>query len=130
MSSNRSVTVASARLETRHEDERGITVTGGEAWPPLIAGTGTPTGEGVTGLGVSDRPDGTSQVTYNGERLYTFAADSPGEATGDGDSDEFGSQQFTWHAVVVNASGASDGATTTPAGTQPSRTTASAGTGD
>jgi len=100
-----------------------------EEWPPLIAGSGTPTGEGVTGLGVSDRPDGTSQVTYNGERLYTFADDSPGEATGEGDADEFGGQPFTWHAVVVNASGASGGATTTPGGTQPSGTTASTGTG-
>jgi predicted lipoprotein with Yx(FWY)xxD motif len=102
-----------------------------EEWPPLIAGSGTPTGEGVTGLGVSDRPDGTSLVTYNGEGLYTFADDSPGEASGDGDADEFDGQQFSWHAVVVNSAGASGGAATTmPAGgTQTSDTTASDGTG-
>ena len=93
-----------------------------DEWPPLTTGSGTPTGEaGVTGLGVADRPDGTSQVTYNGRRLYTFVDDeAPGKATGDGDSDAFDGQQFSWHAVTVGMA-APTGAT------QPSGTTASTG---
>jgi predicted lipoprotein with Yx(FWY)xxD motif len=100
-----------------------------DEWPPLEAGSASPTGEsGVTGLDVADRPDGTSQVTYNGHRLYTFVDDeSPGTATGDGDSDEFNGQQFTWHAATVDMAGASGA--TTPSGTQPSDTTSSTGTG-
>jgi predicted lipoprotein with Yx(FWY)xxD motif len=60
-------------------------------WPPLTAGTGTPTGgPGVTGtLATITRSDiglpGTKQVTYNGKPLYTFQSDrDPGKATGDG----------------------------------------------
>jgi hypothetical protein len=83
----------------------------------------------VTDLGTADRPDGTSQLTYQGHRLYTFADDSPGQATGDGDSDDFDGQQFTWHAVTTGMAGSSGGAATTPGGTQPSDTTSSTGTG-
>ncbi len=75
----------------------------GEFWAPLAAGTDAPTGApGVTGLDVADRPDGTSQVTFDGRRLYTFTLDKPGQATGEGLSDEFGGQRFTWHAVVID----------------------------
>ena len=99
-----------------------------DEWPPLTTDAATPTGEGVTGLAVADRPDGTSQVTYNGHRLYTFVDDdAPGKATGDGDSDAFDGQQFSWHAVTVDMAGASGGATTTPGATQPPATTASTG---
>jgi predicted lipoprotein with Yx(FWY)xxD motif len=98
-----------------------------DEWPPLTTGSGTPSAEGVTGLGVADRPDGTSQVTYNGRRLYTFVEDAPGKATGDGESDAFDGQQFSWHAVTVDMAGAGGGATTTPSATQPSATTASTG---
>jgi len=100
-----------------------------DEWPPLTIASGTPTGpSSVTGLAVADRPDGTSQVTYNGRRLYTFVDDdAPGKATGDGDSDAFDGQQFSWHAVTVGMAGASGGATTTPGATQPSVTTASTG---
>ena len=74
-----------------------------EFWAPLEAGTDAPTGApGVTGLDVADRPDGTSQVTFEGRRLYTFTLDEPGQASGEGFSDTFGGQRFTWHAVVVD----------------------------
>jgi predicted lipoprotein with Yx(FWY)xxD motif len=56
-------------------------------WPPLPAGTGTPTGgPGITGtMATITRSDGTKQVTYNGKPLYTFQSDgSAGKATGDG----------------------------------------------
>jgi predicted lipoprotein with Yx(FWY)xxD motif len=79
-------------------------------WSPLEAGDGTPTGpsEGPD-LGVVERPDGTQQVTADGRPLYTFAEDSPGEATGDGFSDDFGDQHFTWHAALADGATASGG---------------------
>jgi predicted lipoprotein with Yx(FWY)xxD motif len=95
-----------------------------EEWPPLTV-TGTPTGPaGVTGLATADRPDGSSQVTYNGHRLYTFKDDaSPGQAHGDGASDNFDGQAFNWHAATTTADGAAGGTATTMAGgTQPAGT--------
>ena len=72
-----------------------------EFWQPLDVGSAEPTGApGVTELGVADRPDGTKQVTFDGRRLYTFTLDAAGEATGEGFSDTFGGQRFTWHVVV------------------------------
>ena len=98
-----------------------------EEWPPLVSESGSPTAEdGVTGLSVSvsARPDGTSQITYNGRRLYTFAEDhSAGEASGNGDADEFDGQQFTWHAATLGGAASA----TTPAVTQPSGATSSGG---
>jgi predicted lipoprotein with Yx(FWY)xxD motif len=71
-------------------------------WTPLTIDAGAPTGNSVPGeLGVVERPDGTRQVTFNGERLYTFTEDEPGQVTGDGFSDAFDGQQFTWHVVTV-----------------------------
>jgi predicted lipoprotein with Yx(FWY)xxD motif len=73
-------------------------------WEPLTIDSGMPTGDDVPGeLGVAERPDGTRQVTLDGRRLYSFVQDDPGEVTGDGFSDAFGGQTFTWH--VVNADG-------------------------
>jgi predicted lipoprotein with Yx(FWY)xxD motif len=78
-----------------------------EFWIPLTIDAGAPTGDSVPGdLGVVERPDGTRQVTLDGERLYTFVQDEAGEVTGDGFSDAFDGQQFTWH--VVSADGAPD----------------------
>lgn len=61
--------------------------TGGCAtnWPPLTVPAGTtPTGgEGVDGLGVITRDDGSMQVTYDGMPLYHFATDkAPGDENG------------------------------------------------
>jgi predicted lipoprotein with Yx(FWY)xxD motif len=55
------------------------------AWPPLPIAGGEPTGgEGVTGeLDTISRPDGLTQVTYNGKPLYLFANDAaPGDTNG------------------------------------------------
>jgi predicted lipoprotein with Yx(FWY)xxD motif len=84
-----------------------------QIWKPLTA-SGTPTASGdVTGeLGTVKRPDGTEQVTLDGAPLYTFAEDSPGQATGDGVQDSFGGKDFTWHAITVGAP-APDQTTTT-----------------
>lgn len=80
-------------------------------WAPLAAASDTPTAlPGVT-LGVIDRPDGTKQVTAAGKPLYTFSQDTAGQVTGNDASDNFGSQHFTWHAVLA------DGQTATSSGT-------------
>jgi predicted lipoprotein with Yx(FWY)xxD motif len=77
-----------------------------EFWAPLESTDGAPTGSSdVSDLGVVERPDGSRQVTFDGRRLYTFTEDEPGEASGDGLSDTFGGQRFTWHAVSVEETG-------------------------
>jgi predicted lipoprotein with Yx(FWY)xxD motif len=59
-------------------------------WPPLLLPAGVMSataGSGVTAskLGTIARPDGGTQVTYNGLPLYLFVNDqSPGQANGQG----------------------------------------------
>jgi predicted lipoprotein with Yx(FWY)xxD motif len=68
------------------------------AWPPLTT-RGEPAaaaGVATAKLGTSKRDDGTSQVTYNGHPVYTFAGDrAPGQTTGEG-VDDFGAE---WYAL-------------------------------
>jgi predicted lipoprotein with Yx(FWY)xxD motif len=79
-------------------------------WPPLLASSAAaPTG-GVGKLGTVKRPNGTTQVTYNGEPLYTFSHDKAGEANGQGIKDV-----GTWTAVTTGASSAA----ATPAAAAP-----------
>ena len=77
-----------------------------QIWTPLAA-EGTPTAaSGVVQLGVVDRPDGSKQVTADGKPLYTFAQDSPGQLNGNNVSDDFGSQHFTWRAIMADGTAA------------------------
>ena len=73
------------------------------AWPPYTV-TGTPqAGSGVNQalLGTIARPDGTTQLTYNGHPLYYFAADTAsGSAHGQGLT-AFGAE---WYAVSASGS--------------------------
>ncbi len=59
-----------------------------QAWPAVTVPAGTtPTlASGVSGtLATAKQADGTIQVTYNGQLLYTFVSDtSPGQVTGNG----------------------------------------------
>jgi predicted lipoprotein with Yx(FWY)xxD motif len=75
-------------------------------WQPVTA-SGKPTSTGsLSGhLGTVKRPDGGTQVTYNGKPLYSFTQDQAGQVTGDGFKDAFDGQQFTWHVVSVGNSG-------------------------
>jgi predicted lipoprotein with Yx(FWY)xxD motif len=98
------------------EADNGVLCTGAclSFWEPLTIDAGAPTANSVPGtLGVSERPDGSRQVTHDGKRLYSFTQDEPGEVTGDGLADAFDGQQFTWHLVRVGGSPDSgDGGTT------------------
>jgi predicted lipoprotein with Yx(FWY)xxD motif len=69
-------------------------------WPPVKGPVAA--GSGVTGtLATITRADGSSQATYNGHPLYTYAADtSPGQATGNGLNASGG----VWHEVTVSGS--------------------------
>jgi predicted lipoprotein with Yx(FWY)xxD motif len=78
-------------------------------WQPATA-SGKVTGASSVSskLGTVKRPDGGTQVTYQGMPLYSFTQDQAGQVTGDGFKDAFDGQQFTWHVVTVgNAAGAS-----------------------
>jgi predicted lipoprotein with Yx(FWY)xxD motif len=73
-----------------------------QLWHPLRTAHGSkPTGT-VGSLGTVKRPDGTRQVTYKHEPLYTFAQDSrAGQAKGQGFKDV-----GTWTAIVVKKAAA------------------------
>jgi len=67
-------------------------------WPPLTTSKKPVAGHGVSAskLGTTTRGDGTTEVTYNGHPLYTYAGDvAPGQTTGQG-SDAFGAE---WYAL-------------------------------
>jgi predicted lipoprotein with Yx(FWY)xxD motif len=74
-------------------------------WHPLTSTGGTPSG--VSSLTTVKRPDGSVQVAYKGEPLYTFAQDAPGEAKGQGFKDV-----GTWTVVTVGAPSSSSTPTT------------------
>jgi predicted lipoprotein with Yx(FWY)xxD motif len=83
-------------------------------WKPLTTNTTKPTASPDAGkVGVVKRPDGEMQVTVAGKLLYTFSEDSPGKVSGDGFSDDFDGQHFTWHAVLaggkISSGGSSSG---------------------
>jgi predicted lipoprotein with Yx(FWY)xxD motif len=73
-------------------------------WPPFLESGGTlPTESGGASgaLGTIARPDGSTQITYNGMPLYQYSGDSqPGQANGQG-------IQGVWFAVT--ASGTASG---------------------
>jgi predicted lipoprotein with Yx(FWY)xxD motif len=71
-------------------------------WPP-VKGPAT-AGAGVTGkLGTITRSDGTTQATYNGHPLYTYAGDTaPGQDKGNGLNVSGG----LWYTVAVTGSAA------------------------
>jgi predicted lipoprotein with Yx(FWY)xxD motif len=105
------------------------TATCAKAWPPLTVKKGAkPTaGTGIkqAKLGTIKRPDGSTQVTYNGYALYRYGDDAKkGDAKGEGESG-------VWFAVgpagtLVKSSGGattSQTPTTTPTTTDNNTTT-------
>jgi predicted lipoprotein with Yx(FWY)xxD motif len=85
-------------------------------WMPLTLASGQSTPTGTAGLesklGVVQRPDGTTQVTFDGKPLYTFAEDSgPGVVSGNNASDTFDGKSFMWHVASIGASSSSSSST-------------------
>jgi predicted lipoprotein with Yx(FWY)xxD motif len=84
------------------------------SWPPLLLPSGVTSataGDGVdaTKLGTITRPDGGTQVTYDGKPLYLFASDtSAGQATGQGVAG--------FYAVTASGSGSSSSGSTGSSG--------------
>jgi len=72
-------------------------------WHPLTVAAGAAPSGTVSSLSVVKRPNGTTQVTYEGMPLYTFAQDhAAGEANGQGVKDV-----GTWSAVSAGGEGGS-----------------------
>jgi predicted lipoprotein with Yx(FWY)xxD motif len=75
------------------------------AWPPLIVAEPPVAGEGADGslLDTIERSDGSTQVTYAGWPLYTWAQDQqPGDVTGQG-------VQGVWFVVSPEGEPITDG---------------------
>ena len=109
---------AKGRALYRSEQERGGMVLCRGAclsfWQPLtVSAPPTKSSSLVGRLAVVRRPEGRRQVTDNGRLLYSFKLDKPGNVTGDGFKDAFGSQKFTWHVVRPAGAASSSGTTTT-----------------
>ena len=68
-------------------------------WPPVKAGSASPSVDGVTGtVGTITRADGTKQLTLDGRPLYLYAGDAkPGDTTGQG-------VQNVWWVVAPDGS--------------------------
>jgi predicted lipoprotein with Yx(FWY)xxD motif len=73
--------------DTQNSPTSTCTGTCATNWPPVPAGSGTPTVKGISQslVGSITRPDGTKQLTLAGWPLYEFAGDSAaGDVTGQG----------------------------------------------
>jgi predicted lipoprotein with Yx(FWY)xxD motif len=71
-----------------------------QTWHPLSTQASIKPSGSVSSLSVITRPDGTKQVTYRGQPLYTFAQDqNPGDANGQGVKDV-----GTWTAISTSGS--------------------------
>jgi predicted lipoprotein with Yx(FWY)xxD motif len=114
------------------EKKNAVKCTGSCAttWPPLLiaAGKKPVAGAGLTAskLGTVKRPDGKTQVTYDGYAMYLFSGDSKaGQANGQG-------LQGIWHAIapsgaVVTKSASSGGSSGGYGSTTTTTTTSSGG---
>jgi predicted lipoprotein with Yx(FWY)xxD motif len=80
-------------------------------WPPV---KGPATASGIKGtFGTIKRSDGSTQATFDGHPLYTFAADTaPGQAKGNGLNEEGG----VWHEITTSGAAAPAPASTSSAG--------------
>jgi len=88
-------------------------------WVPVTVASGvTPTaGGGVSGhLATLTRPDGPTQVTFDGRPLYRFSLDAVGQAKGNGFTDSFNGTDFRWHAAAVSGNASPAPASSAPNG--------------
>jgi predicted lipoprotein with Yx(FWY)xxD motif len=101
---------AGRTLYTAAEEVGGTVLCTGacaQVWLPLTvpAGTVPVGGDGVGGaLGTVPRPDGGTQVTYDGHPLYTFTRDAAaGQAGGDGQADDVAGVTLHWRVAQPDA---------------------------
>jgi len=90
-------------------------------WLPVtVTATAPSAPDAVAGdIGTVERPDGSTQATFDGAPLYRFSFDKqPGDVTGEAVADTFAGIEFEWHAATTGA-----------AATQPPPTTAGGGYG-
>jgi predicted lipoprotein with Yx(FWY)xxD motif len=83
-------------FEADHTAKSKCSAACASVWPPLTTDGAPKAGSGVSAakLGTTHRSDGTSEVTYNGHPLYTYAGDGrPGQTTGEG-LDDFGAEWY------------------------------------
>ena len=86
-----------------------------QVWHPLTAQAGSTPSGSVGSLATIKRPDGSMQVTYKGQPLYTFAQDqAAGQTNGQGIKDV-----GTWMAATVGRA-ANAASSTTTSGASPS----------
>jgi predicted lipoprotein with Yx(FWY)xxD motif len=82
-------------------------------WQPLtVSAQQHPTSSGGAAVHLSTikRRDGSRQVSFNGQPLYTFSFDhSPGQVNGDGQNDSFDGTDFTWHAATPTGTAPTSG---------------------
>jgi predicted lipoprotein with Yx(FWY)xxD motif len=66
-------------------------------------------------FGTVQRPDGQSQLTFQGLPLYTFTQEGPNQLDGNGFVDEFNGTKFHWQAAMTGAnSGSAPSSSSTP----------------
>lgn len=70
-------------------------------WPPLQVNGAPKAGKGAKAslVGTTQRPDGSTQVTYNGHPLYTFQGDTKAGNTNGQGVNAFGAQWFALTAA-------------------------------
>jgi predicted lipoprotein with Yx(FWY)xxD motif len=98
--------------DTQHSPTSTCTGACATNWPPVPAGSGTPTVKGIDQslVGSITRADGTKQLTLAGWPLYEFAADAaPGDVNGQG-------KGGVWFAVTPTGAKATAAAPATTAG--------------
>jgi predicted lipoprotein with Yx(FWY)xxD motif len=85
-------------------------------WFPVSSSSAKPSSGGLPGKLTSiQRPDGKTQLTYNGRPLYTFRLDTAaGQDHGNNFSDHFGGTSFTWEAVVSHGTAGGGGSPAAP----------------
>lgn len=108
-------------LKTPRETNGTIKCTGSctSFWFPVTASSASLSDSGLPGkLGTVHRPDGKTQLTYDGMPLYTFRLDTaPGQVHGNNYTDSFNGTSFTWQAVTASGKPAADStAAPTPRG--------------
>jgi predicted lipoprotein with Yx(FWY)xxD motif len=119
-------------LTTDHNGQSTCHGSCAAVWPPLDIPVGSaPTvGPGVTGtVAASMQSDGTLQVTFNGDPVYTFVGDtSAGQVTGNGVSDFFVVKLTTaTTTTTTTAAPAPGGAAPPPGPTSPASAPTSTG---